>query len=222
MLDKLLEKLEPGDAVASMGYPDIIFPEERLAEHLGERVAALRYRTDSEEICKRHGVPFHAVPDAESLFEQFGCTLDVYDIVKDRGCEIVLDLNEPYPANSREQYDWVLDAGTLEHCFNVAQAAKNMAGMVKVGGQILHENPWNWGNHAFYSLHPTWFHDFYSANGFEVLTCRLTDKEHKQSPEMGPWRFVYESHEVALLTVACRREAKPFVWPTQSKYQEKK
>lgn len=202
-----------------MGYPDVIFPPDRLAERLGERISALQYRHDSKQICGRHGIELHMVPDAESLLELYGASLDVYDVKRERGGEIVLDLNEPYPKNSEEQYDWVLDVGTLEHCFNVAQAVKNMASLLKVGGTILHENPFNWGNHGFYSLHPTWFHDFYEANGFEIESCRLVGGDLKTSQPISPERFVYEGGEVVLITIVHRREVKSFAYPQQRKYQ---
>jgi hypothetical protein len=217
---KLLERLEAGQAIASMGYPDIIFPPEKLKDLLGDRYAELKIRPDSDVICKRHGAKQQEVPDAESLFELFGASLDVYDIVKERGCEIVLDLNHPFPQNACEQYDHVLDAGTIEHCFNVAQAAINVAALANVGGRVYHENPFNWGNHGFYSLHPTWYRDFYEANGFELEQCQLVQRNFKQAPApMG--RFFIET-EVIALTIAKRLEVRDFVFPTQRKYQEKK
>ena len=208
-----------------MGYPDILYPLEKIAEVLGENFTRLKFRKEAAEIKKRHvlichrlGMDLEVFPDAESFFELLGASLDVYDITRERGGEIVLDLNQPFPENSKEQYEHVLDVGTLEHCFNVAQAAYNAAGMVKVGGFIYHETPWNWGNHGFYSLHPTWFHDFYQANGFEVEDCRLMGKSGVSEP-LGPNRFVLTGEEVVLLTTAKRLESKPFVHPKQRKYQ---
>lgn len=221
MLVKLLERLEPGQAIASMGYPDIIVPPDWLARVLGERIEHLRYRPDSEVICRRHGAKAHDVPDAESLFDAFGCSLDVYDIAAERGGEIVLDLNHPFPENSREQYDYVLDVGTLEHCFNVAQAAMNMAGLVMVGGQIFHENPWNWGNHGFYGINPTWFHDFYTDNGFEIEECRIMLSGFRSGPAPQVKRFNFTSEEMVLGTIARRVASVGFRFPTQSKYRSK-
>src|SRR5690348_10072789 len=105
-----------------MGYPDIIYPPDELAKALGPQISRLKYRDESSRICKRHGLDYRPIPDAESLFQLFGVSLDVYDIRAERGCEIVLDLNHPFPASACEQYEYVLDVGTLEHCFNAAQA----------------------------------------------------------------------------------------------------
>lgn len=220
MLVKLLGKLREGDAIASMGYPDILLPPEKLRDLLGERILQLRYRPESEQICKRHGVARHDVPDAESLFELYGASLDVYDIVEERGCEIVCDLNYPFPAQACGQYDYVLDVGTLEHCFNAPQALVNMAALVKVGGVVMHENPFNWGNHGFWSVNPTLFHDFYTDNGFEVVDCTLVRGEDVyEVPLTG--RFKFMDGEANLLTIAVRVAEQDFVFPQQTKYRSK-
>ena len=82
------------------------------------------------------------------LGETIGIELDVYDITTERGFEIKTDLN--FPLILEKSYDIVIDIGTLEHCFNIGQALMNMASLVGEKGFILHENPYNWGNHGFY------------------------------------------------------------------------
>ena len=200
--------LKPGMRIASMGYPDIIVPVEDSS--------GLQYREDSEAICKRHGLAQRKIPDAHSYFSLKDCELDVYDIVAERGNEIILDLN--YPNVSRETYDIVLDVGTAEHCFNIGQALMNMAAMVKEGGYILHENPFNCGNHGFYSLNPTLFHDFYVQNGFEIKECMLVSRDGRQAivPQTG--RFKFTAEELNTFCVARRMEVIQFVFPVQSKY----
>lgn len=220
MLIKLCGKLKEGDAIASMGYPDIIFPPDDLAELLGDKLPGLKYREDSEKICKRHGIPLRQIPDAESLFGLYGASLDVYDIVEERGCEIVLDLNHPFPANACEQYEYVLDVGTLEHCFNIPQALVNMACLLKVGGIVMHENPFNWGNHGFYNLNPTLFYDFYGDNGYQVLECKLLPRGANEIWEVpATKRFVYTDKEANLFTIVARTEVREITFPTQSKYR---
>lgn len=217
MLSELLHRLKPGDSIASMGYPDII-PSPELLELLADR--DIQYRVDSAAICRRHGLKPQPIPDAESVFESLGASLDVYDIVNERGCEIVLDLNYPYPANSRGQYDLVLDVGTLEHCFNVAQALQNVAAMVKVGGYVLHENPFNCGNHGFYGFCPTWFYDFYTDNGFEIEDQRLVNRQGAWVNAPRTKRFQFTEGEANVFTIAKRLEARDFVFPVQTKYRK--
>lgn len=219
MLGRLTSVLKEGQAIAAMGYPDIIYPPEKLNALLHGR--EVKYRDDSERICKRHGVPPHDVPDSESFFEAFGASLDVYDIVQERGDEIICDLNYPIPAQACGQYDYVLDVGTLEHCFNIAQALVNMACLLKVDGLIFHENPYNWGNHGFYNLNPTLFHDFYTGNGFVIEECALLPVKGAEHAVKAPQtkRFIFTEREANLFTVARRVEEKPMTFPTQTKYR---
>lgn len=217
----LAEILKPGMRVASMGYPDIIAPIDLLEEAFGN-VLEVGLRTDSEAICKRHGLEPRPIPDAHSFFRLLGCNLDVFDIVRERGCEIILDLNYPFEEDAlHETYDLVLDVGTLEHCFNIGQAAFNMAGLLKVGGVILHENPFNWGNHGFYGLNPTWYADFYDIeNGFTLLDCRLIPRDGGPSykPPLTA-RFVFAGAEANVFAVARRYDLRKLVYPTQTKYK---
>ena len=47
--------------------------------------------------------------------------------------------------------------------------------MCELGGEIIHAAPTNnWPNHGFYQLSPTLFHDYYTANGFEVIGSYFT------------------------------------------------
>lgn len=205
--------LKPGMRVASMGYPDLIavmiddWPE-------------LQYRKDSDAICKRHGLAYHPIPDAESWFSLMGAKLDVYDIVKERGCEIICDLNIESALFKTERYDVVLDVGTVEHCFNIANAIMNMADLVKEGGYIIHENPFSMGNHGFYNLNPTWYHDFYEANGFKLLNCHLTTRDGRVGEVPHTKRFRATSEEFNVFAMAQRTKIQSFVFPTQTKYQK--
>lgn len=223
MLETLLDRVKDGHAVASLGYPDVVFYDPaRLREKLGDKILAVKYREDSAEICERHKTQFRDIPDAESLFEVLGCTLDVFDIVKERGAEIVLDLNYPVPANACGQFDHVLDVGTLEHCFNAPQALMNMAAMCKVGGFVYHENPFNWGNHGFWNLNPTLFHDFYTDNGFEVVGMALLPSASAEVYEPPATdRFKWKHGQANLLTVVRKVEEKEFTFPVQTKYRRK-
>src|SRR3990167_1396607 len=206
--------LKPGMRVAGMGYPDLIAP---IVDMPG-----LKYRDDSEAICKRHGLQARKIPDAESYFALQGCALDVYDIVHERGCEHLCDLNYPWASlregGTQQKYDIVLDVGTLEHCFNIAQAAMNMADMVKEGGYIIHENPFNQGNHGFYNLNPTWYHDFYNANGFALLECKLVTRDGRSAIVPHTSRFPMADEESNVFAMAQRTMIKTMVYPVQSKY----
>lgn len=201
--------IRPGMKVSSLGYPDIIAPIE---------MAGLEYRSDSDAICMRHGLQLHPIPDAHSFFKLLGAELDVYDIVQERGSEILCDLNRPMVP--RGTYDIVLDVGTAEHCFNIGRAMINMASMVKEGGWIIHENPANWGNHGFYNLNPTLFVDFYDQNGFQVEELALVTRDGHRYQVPPVQRFRFPNEEVNIFFLAKRTKIQTFQFPVQSKYKK--
>ena len=216
--DALASIIKPGMRICSFGYPDIIAPPEMIQTLMGEKYTLLEARADSAVICQRHGLNPRPIPDAHSLFDLLGCTLDVYDIVQERGCEILGDLNNIGWDDTHPIYDIALDVGTAEHCFNIAQAMFNMAVGVKLGGHIIHENPFNWGNHGFYNLNPTFFHDFYTANGFELEHCGLVSKDGTGFNVPLTKRFQYTATEINIFAMARRMAVQPFIYPQQSKY----
>jgi len=216
--NELCGRLKPGARIASFGYPDIIAPPSEIARLLGDRINQLHCREDSEQIGKWHGVQ-HPIPDAYSFFNLLLATLDVYDVAQHRGGEIIADLNEPLRVVS--EYDFVIDVGTIEHCFNIGQAALNMAGMLKAGGFILHENPFAMGNHGFYSINPTWYADFYGQQGFKLHECWLVAKENAPVKNVERTsRFMYQGPEANCIAIAERLEVLPITWPHQSKYKK--
>ena len=219
MMKELCDRLLPGNRVASFGYPDLISPIPAFEKILGDRFRELEYREDSEAICKRHGIrPQRRIPDAKSFFNLLDAKLDVFDIVQERGDEILCDLN--YPVVPRETYDFVLDVGTMEHCFNIAQAAFNMANLLKVGGVILHENPLLMCNHGFYSMNPTWYSDFYGQPGFQLLSCVIRTKDGRIGDVPATKRFVFTETEANLFAIAERTEILPLTFPCQTKYRK--
>jgi hypothetical protein len=208
--------------VLSLGYPDVIATSEQIRAIFGERVAsAVAHRVDSAAILQWHGMAASGrVPEASSLLSLLGCELESVDIVAARGNEIIQDLNEPVGQHLFGRYAAVIDAGTLEHCFNVAQAARNIAAMT---GVVLHLNPLNMYNHGFYNFSPTWYQDFYETNGFVVERLEIVWNV-AQAPSSAPapafQRFQGVPETSMLLAVARRREVREIRWPTQKKYRD--
>lgn len=223
MMIKACGVLKSGARIAAMGYPDMLAMPDQIAEMMdkyGADKSKLDYRSDSEKICKRHGKKMRPIADAHSFFSLLGAKLDVFDIVTERGCEILLDLNYPAPQEHLGQYDLVLDVGTLEHCFNVGQAAINMASLLKVGGTIFHQNPFNVGNHGFYGFNPTWYSDFYGQAGYKLIECRLTTENKIYSAPMED-RFKFaEGVEAGLFAMARRETDAVLGFPMQAKYRK--
>ena len=77
------------------------------------------------------------------------------------------DMNLPLPPTA-ETYDTVIDFGTTEHVFHVAQALTNIVAFCRPGGQILHVVPGNnFCGHGFWQFSPELFFSLYSErNGF--------------------------------------------------------
>lgn len=97
------------------------------------------------------------------------------DVSPYQGASHIHDLNKPLPPELAGQYDTVLAGGTLEHVFDVANAMKCLAAMVRVGGDVVCGAPMNnWIDHGFYQLSPTLKFDYFSANGFELRSSRVT------------------------------------------------
>ena len=93
--------------------------------------------------------------------------------------------------------------------------------MVAAGGCVFHGNPMNMFNHGFYNLNPTWYQDFYAANGFSVQLLEGVVNPVKQPGRFDvprTARFGGVPPESSLYVLARRVADMPVRWPTQSKY----
>jgi len=93
------------------------------------------------------------------------------------GADIVHDMNAPTPASLDEQFDAVIDGGTLEHVYNVPVAWHSCMRMLKVGGRLfLFTTANNFCGHGFYQFSPELFFRLFSAgNGFRVEQVLLVE-----------------------------------------------
>lgn len=83
---------------------------------------------------------------------------------------LVHDLNKPIPAELEQQYDLVIDAGTLEHVFNFPEAISNAMKMVRPGGHFLSITiANNFFGHGFYQFSPELFYRVLSPENGYVL-----------------------------------------------------
>jgi SAM-dependent methyltransferase len=117
-----------------------------------------------------------ASPIADALFQILGATrIDALDNSTYEGANVVHDLNKPLPIVLSEQYDLVLDAGTLEHIFYFPTALENAMRMVKPGGDIMFIKPANGlCGHGFYQFSPELFFRVLCPDyGFELLRFYL-------------------------------------------------
>ncbi len=209
----------------ALGYPDVLAPAETLTKFFGEGITGrLTYRDDGADIAAWHGLSgvLDRVVETASLFDALDADLTVIDIVAARGSEEIVDLNVEIPDRFIAAFDVVIDPGTIEHCFNIARAVANAAGCVRRGGFILHYNPLNMFNHGFYNLNPTFYADFYAANGFRVIgqlgiESPLTGQ--RTFPIESTTRFATAPGDSYNLVIAVRDEIGPISWPMQTKYR---
>jgi hypothetical protein len=212
-LNMLKEVLRKSRSILSLGYPDIVVKKYLLEASFGIELS--KSNPEAEYARLQHGVDYD-LPDTEEFFEKLKVRkFDCCDLKALRGNEIVADLNLP---QNFDQYDLVIDPGTLEHCFNIAQAALNAANAVKLGGFIFHDNPLSMVNHGFYMLSPTWYYDFYTDNGWEIVSQVVTNHVNGVI-EVDPVARVKAMAELSNMVLVRKTNEAPMKWPVQSKYK---
>ena len=98
-------------------------------------------------------------------------TIDTIDISNRYGnSSIVFDLNQPnIKSVVNEEYDLVLEAGVMEHIFNVPQMFLHVDDLLKTDGHAIYILPGNnTFDHGFYQFCPTLFNDYYKANEYDI------------------------------------------------------
>lgn len=113
---------------------------------------------------------------AEPLLKVLGATqTDSLDASSYEEATIVHDMNNPIDKEFYEQYDVVLDSGTLEHVFNFPTAIKNCMNLTKVGGHFIGIYPANnFFGHGFYQFSSELFYRTLTPeNGFEICDVIL-------------------------------------------------
>jgi SAM-dependent methyltransferase len=164
-------------SVAFLGYTDIMLNPGEMAE-LGVDPAALTNRPNFDNLRAIHNRPdVQIVPTLSSFLPALikkPVDLTVFDFTQYEGSEVCHDLNFRTPEEYDGRFDLIVDYGTCEHIFNIAQALINVLTMLRTGGLVYHAGPLCWPNHGFYGYNPTLFADFYEDNGCEILDMILS------------------------------------------------
>jgi SAM-dependent methyltransferase len=86
------------------------------------------------------------------------------------GAGIIHDMNVPIPRDVEQQFDTVIDGGTLEHVFNFPVALANCMRLLRPGGRLFMFTPGNsLMGHGFYQFSPELLYRALSPqHGFEV------------------------------------------------------
>ena len=184
-----------------------------LRDMRGQSVPALPERCDHRDVYR--GLGF-----AQST------SVDLFDA---EGPDRIVDLGAPMPADFAEAFDAYLDAGTLEHVFDVRASLSGLVGTLKPGGVAIHISPFaGFENHGFYQFGPKLFARFYAANGFRDLQAwamHLTDDDNCATVEPildhdAPIRIDRSAYRSLLLYSARRVQRVPFQTPIDTHLAE--
>lgn len=135
------------------------------------------------ELLARHGrrpPPGDLGPSVEPLLRALGAReIVAMDISPYEGADRLHDLNAPVPEELHGRFDLVLDAGSLEHIFNVPVAMRGYMEMVAVGGHLIIAAPANnYCGHGFYQFSPEFFYRALSPeNGFAVDRVQMCEND---------------------------------------------
>lgn len=210
----------------ALAYPDLLVSRAELEALFGaDLIAQVKQREDADQIRQWHGLKTWSDPiyDTLSLMTLLGVDVTVTDVAVLRGMELIIDLNEPLPADLQARFDIVIDTGTCEHCFNVGMAFRNICEAVAVDGHLVHAAPMTRMNHGFWNFCPTVYPDYLGDNGFKIhylngVTGGIVDGQ-REFPVEQFMRFSPEPN-AAIYLLAKRVERKPPVWPVQRKYRQ--
>lgn len=136
-----------------------------------------------------------------------------------------IDLNHPVKLGQR--FEVVIDGGTAEHVFNVAQFFTTCHELAAPGGLMLHHNPFRgWLEHGFYNFNPTFYWDIAAANRYELLMLVYTEVQPLRVEQLFSRERIIEMARAselganAMLYAVYRKpaEALPFALPRQAYY----
>lgn len=112
-----------------------------------------------------------------SIFRALGVPAErikALDVSGYEGAEVIHDLNQPIPDALRASADFIVDGSTLDNVFDPAMALRNYAELLRPGGRLIAVNAWNLRDSAYTACSPSWYLDYFVANGFadcKVYVC---------------------------------------------------
>lgn len=163
------------------------------------RKPAMLYRPvdayNTDVLCERHAADARSMMRGNLFAIAKACYKDLFDPSRNvaidyNGSESALrrDLNGPIDLG--EQFDLVINHGTAEHVFNIAQVFRTIHDHCIDGGLMIHESPCiGWLDHGFFNMNPTLFYDLAATNCYELVgmwilsidgnwVMRVEDRDH--------------------------------------------
>lgn len=176
-----------------LGAPDVYFDYDAL-RRMAETVRVPLDGSVAVTPANKPDFARRGCISADTLFKSVGFdAIDALDCSAFEGAAIVHDLNDPnLPAHLCERFDVIIDHGTIEHVFHIPNALQNLFRMLKTGGRLIHSSPTsNLVDHGFYMFSPTFFHDFYTTNRWEIDSIYVVSMTPRQETEP----FFYTEYE---------------------------
>lgn len=110
-------------------------------------------------------------PELRTYFKDRYKISDYTDCDMNGQADLELDISIPVMDKLRGVFDIVLDAGTMEHIFDIASCCRNIHDLARSGGVIIHISPVSWHNHAFFNFNPVTFDRIAKANHYEIMAA---------------------------------------------------
>ena len=84
----------------------------------------------------------NSVINSKKIFQSLGFEkIDTLEFIGNKSANIEHDLNLPIPKKHHSRYEFILDSGHMEHCFNVPEIMKSIFYLLKENGTIIHLYP---------------------------------------------------------------------------------
>lgn len=110
--------------------------------------------------------------------------LESLDFSGIEGAAHIHDLSTPIPESLRGRFDVIYDGGTTEHVFDIAQAFRNVHGMLRDDGIFIScVGADGWFGHGFYQIGPDVPWRFWGATlGYDVQGCWTFPRRQRAEP----------------------------------------
>jgi hypothetical protein len=222
-----------------LGAQDLAFTYEQAVAFLGAegvpikpvppelRMTTASFAIFNDSLWQRYRHFMHQ----QTFFQLMGFgpgQIDTLDVSDFENANIIHDLNQP-PTSSFGQYDLIINAGTLEHVFDVRQALWTLSDLTKVNGQIVHIAPAGLLNHGFYNFNAGFFSDFYEQSGWareELYYClapRVADVDELMvflKMDVGKLNHMPNDHDLGVFARYRKTEATQSVFAVQQYYRD--
>jgi hypothetical protein len=212
-----------------LGKQDVYLTYPSL-EKLAKKLSYSLQRPHLIELSLKPHLKVQGFISDKTLFQALGFqSMQSLDASLYEGADLQFDLNQPtLPNKLKEEFDLVLDPGTLEHVFHLPHSLHNIFQALKVGGRVIHIAPSsNHFDHGFYMFSPTLFADYYKANFCPIQALKIirydscSKKPWKITPytpeSFAPFSFGgLDDHMYAILCVATKtKDSTSLVIPQQ-------